>query len=251
MATIQDQLQLTSTDATEVNLPIAGTGSRSYAFLIDWHIRIILALAWFIGMAALLGLMGGGGFWDEVFDGVGSFVFTIVILPPVLLYFLYHPVLEIAMKGRTPGKRAAGIRIVTVEGQTPDVSALLIRNVFRLIDSLPLFYVVGLVCVLLSPRQVRIGDMAAGTLLAYEKKLASNAFERFAAPGGGALDLPAMEVAQDLLARWNTLAPDRRSQIAAKLISGRGETLPANVSKRAFDREMHKRLANLAHAPST
>ena len=251
MATIQDQLQLTSTDATEVNLPIAGTGSRSYAFLIDWHIRIILALAWFIGMATLLGLMGGGGFWDEGFDGVGSFVFTIVILPPVLLYFLYHPVLEIAMKGRTPGKRAAGIRIVTVEGQTPDVSALLIRNVFRLIDSLPLFYVVGLACVLLSARQVRIGDMAAGTLLAYEKKLASNAFERFAAPGGGALDLPAMEVAQDLLARWNTLAPDRRSQIAAKLISGRGETLPVNVSKRAFDREMHKRLANLAHAPST
>ncbi len=199
----------------------------------------------------LLGLMDGRGFFDEVFDGVGSFVFTIVILPPILLYFLYHPVLETAMKGRTPGKRAAGIRIVTVEGQTPDISALLIRNVFRLIDSLPLFYVVGLVCVLLSARQVRIGDMAAGTLLAYEKKLASSAFERFAAPGEGALDLSAMEVAQDLLARWNTLSPDRRSQIAAKLISGQGETLPVNVSKRAFDREMHKRLANLAHAPST
>ena len=249
MATIQDELQLTSTDATEVNLPIAGTGSRSYAFLIDWHIRIILALAWFIGMALLLGLMGGSGFGDEVFDGVGSFALYIVILPPAFLYFLYHPVLEIALKGRTPGKRAAGIRVVTVEGQTPDVSALLIRNVFRLIDSLPLFYVVGLVCVLLSARQVRIGDMAAGTLLVYEKKLASNAFERFAAPGKGALDLPAMEVAQDLLERWTTLAPDKRSQIAAKLIRGRGETLPANVSKRAFDREMHKRLVSLTHAP--
>ncbi len=251
MATTQDELQLTSTDATEVNLPIAGTGSRSYAFLIDWHIRIILALAWFIGMAAFLGLMGDRGIWDDVFDSAGSFVFYIVILPPALLYFLYHPVLEIALKGRTPGKRAAGIRIVTVEGQTPDASALLIRNVFRLIDSLPLFYVVGLVCVLLSARQVRIGDMAAGTLLAYEKKLASNAFQRFATPGEGALDLPAMEVAQDLLERWNTLAPDKRSRIAAKLISGQGETLPANVSKRAFDREVRKRLVSLAHAPRT
>ncbi len=251
MATIQDELQLTSTDATEVNLPIAGTGSRSYAFLIDWHIRIILALAWLIGLAVLLGLIGDRGFSKEVFDNVGSFVFYIVILPPALLYFLYHPVLEIALKGRTPGKRAAGIRIVTVDGQTPDLSALLIRNVFRLIDSLPLFYVVGLVCVLLSARQVRIGDMAAGTLLAYEKKLASNAFERFATPGEGALDLPAMELAQDLLERWNKLAPDKRSQIAAKLISGQGETLPANLSKRAFDREMHKRLASLAHAPRT
>ncbi len=251
MATIQDELQLTSTDATEVNLTIAGTGGRCYAFLIDWHIRIILALAWLIGMAALLGLMDGRAFVDEVFDGIGSFVFYVVILPPALLYFLYHPVLEIAMKGRTPGKRAAGIRIVTVEGQTPDVSALLIRNVFRLIDSLPLFYAVGLISVLLSARQVRIGDMAAGTLLAYEKKLTSNAFQRFAAPDDGALNLPAMEVAQDLLERWKTLAPDKRSRIAAKLISAQGETLPANVSKRAFDQEMHKRLARLAHAPRT
>jgi uncharacterized RDD family membrane protein YckC len=251
MARIQDELQLTSTDATEVNLPIAGTGSRSYAFLIDWHIRIILALAWLIGMAALLGLTEGEGFWDEIFDSIGSFVFYVVILPPALIYFLYHPVLEIALKGRTPGKRAAGVRVVTLEGQTPDVSALLIRNVFRLIDSLPVFYVVGLITVLLSTRQVRIGDMAAGTLLAYEKKLANNAFERFATPGNGALDLPVIEVAQDLLKRWKTLAPEKRSEIAAKLVTSQGETLPVNVSKRAFDREMHRRLVSLAHAPRT
>lgn len=251
MATIQDELQLTSTDATEVNLPIAGTGSRSYAFLIDWHIRFVLALAWLIGMAALFGLLQGQGFWDGLFDRAGSLAFYVVILPPALLYFLYHPVLEIALKGRTPGKRTAGIRIVTVEGQTPDLSALLIRNIFRLIDSLPLFYVVGLICVLLSARQVRIGDMAADTLLAYEKKLTSDAFRRFATPGDGTLDLPTMEVAQDLLNRWKTLAPDKRSQIAAKLITSQGETLPTNVSKRAFDQEMYKRLVSLAHAPRT
>ena len=251
MVTIQDELQLTSTDATEVNLPIAGTGSRSYAFLIDWHIRLILALAWFIGTAVLLGMMEGQGLWDEIADNVGGFVFYVVVLPPALLYFLYHPVLEIALKGRTPGKRAAGIRIVTVEGQTPDMSALLIRNIFRLIDSLPLFYVLGLAFVLLSARQVRIGDMAAGTLLTYEKKSASNAFERFATPGDGTLDLSTMEVVQDLLDRWKTLAPDKRSQIAAKLISSQGETLPGNVSKRAFDREMHKRLLRLSHASRT
>jgi len=251
MATIQDELLLTSTDATEVNLPIAGIGSRSYAFLIDWHIRIILALAWLIGMAALFGLMEGRGFWDKLFDNVGSLVFYVIILPPTLLYFLYHPVLEIALKGRTPGKRAAGIRIVTVEGQTPDVSSLLIRNVFRLVDSLPAFYVVGLMVTLLSARQVRIGDMAAGTLLAHEKRLTSNAFERFATPDGDMLDLRTMEVAQDLLDRWKTLAPDTRSRIEEKLITSLGETLPTDVSKHALDRELHKRLMKLANATRT
>lgn len=248
MATIQDELRLTSTDATQLNLPIAGTGARSYAFLIDWHIRLVVALAWLIGMAGLFGLMEGRGIWDEIFDSVGSLVFYVVILPPALIYFLYHPVLEIALKGRTPGKRAAGIRVVTVEGQTPDVSALLIRNIFRLIDSLPAVYVVGLVCVLLSARQVRIGDMAAGTLLAYEKKVAGNAFERFAEPRDIALDLPAMEVAQDLLDRWDTLESDKRSQIATKLITSQGGTLPANLSKRELARELRRQLADLAHA---
>lgn len=247
MATIQDELQLTSTDATQLNLPIAGTGARSYAFLIDWHIRIIVALAWLIGMAGLFGLMDGRGFWDEIFDSVGSLIFYVVILPPALIYFLYHPVLEIALKGRTPGKRAAGIRVVTVEGQTPDVSALLIRNIFRLIDSLPALYVVGLVSVLLSARQVRIGDMAAGTLLAYEGKVAGNAFDRFAGPRGVELDLPAMEVAQDLLDRWNTLEPEQRSRIASKLITSQGGSLPANLSKRELARELRRQLAEMAH----
>jgi uncharacterized RDD family membrane protein YckC len=248
MARIQDELHLTSTDATEVNLPIAGTGSRSYAFLIDWHIRIILALAWLIGSGALIGMSEGERLWKEIFESAGSFFFYMVILPPALIYFLYHPVLEIALKGRTPGKRAAGVRVVTVEGQTPDVAALLIRNVFRLLDSLPVFYVLGLITVLLSARQVRIGDMAAGTLLVYEKKLAGNAFERFAAPADDALDLSVVEVAQDLLERWKTLAPEQRSRIAAKLVASRGESLPENVSKRAFDQEMHRRLTSLAHA---
>lgn len=251
MATIQDELQLTSTDATEVNLPIAGTGSRCYAFLIDWHIRVILALAWLIGTAALAGYLQGLDFWNEPFDGGGNFGVFLVIVPTVLLYFLYHPVLEILQKGRTPGKRAAGIRIVTTQGQTPDVAALLIRNIFRLIDSLPAFYVVGLACTLLSARQVRIGDMAAGTLLAYEKKLTKNAFHRFAAQANGNLDLPSMEVAQDLLERWHMLTPDKRSKIAAKLLASLGENLPANLSKRALEDEMHERLTKIAHDSRT
>jgi uncharacterized RDD family membrane protein YckC len=251
MATIQEELHLTSADATEVNLPIAGIGSRSYAFLIDWHIRVIVALAWLIGAAAMLGLMGGQGFWDEIFDSVGTLAFYVVILPTSIIYFLYHPILEIAMKGRTPGKRVASIRVVTTEGQTPDASALLIRNIFRLIDSLPIMYVVGIVSVMMSPRQVRIGDMAAGTLLAFEKKTSGAAFDRFAAHTSDSLDLSVMEVAQDLLKRWNTLNPEKRAQIGIKLIASQGDALPADTTGHALDREVHERLKRLAHAQRT
>ena len=249
MAPIQDQLELTSTDATAVNLPIAGTGSRSYAFLIDWHIRLVLALAWFISAAALMGMLGNSELWRGLSDASGSLVFYMVVLPPLLIYFLYHPVIEVAAKGRTPGKRAAGIRVVTLEGQTPDAAALLIRNVFRLIDALPAFYILGLACVLLTPRQVRIGDMAAGTLLAYEKKLRGDAFDRFASHQDAALGVPAAEVAQDLLKRWESLSPDKRSRIAAKLVASQGQQVPTDLPKRAFDAEMQRRVTRLAHAP--
>ena len=42
------QVTLPSITGVDVELRIAGVGSRSYAFVIDWHIRLILALAWWV-----------------------------------------------------------------------------------------------------------------------------------------------------------------------------------------------------------
>ena len=240
MATIQEELHLTSTDATEVSLPIAGTGSRSYAFLIDWHIRLVLALAWFFGTAYLL--VGVQTFFDDM-DGIfGTWVFYLVLVPALVLYFLYHPVLEIAMKGRTPGKRLAGIRIVDTNGEPPSIGALLIRNVFRLVDSLPSFYVVGLIVVLMTPRQVRIGDIAAGTVLVHERKLGRDAFTAVADAADGSMDLATREVARDLLDRWKTLEPGVRRRIAAKLLTGLGHEPPA-VPRGELDDALRRELS--------
>ena len=41
-----DTLIVSSPTGVDVELAIAGPGSRAYAFLIDWHIRILLALTW-------------------------------------------------------------------------------------------------------------------------------------------------------------------------------------------------------------
>src|SRR5438045_9706160 len=42
-----------SVTGIDVSLPVAGPGARAYAFLVDWHIRLIVALAWFV-VGALL-----------------------------------------------------------------------------------------------------------------------------------------------------------------------------------------------------
>lgn len=204
-------LVVDSVTGIDVSLALAGPGARSYAFLIDWHIRLILAFAWyafgallFNGHMSLAAPATPGGRW-----------FALVVLPALAIYFLYHYVLELAMRGRTPGKRTAGVHIVTRQGGAPGAGALLTRNVFRLIDSLPLCYGVGLVAVALTREHLRIGDMAAGTLLVYERTAAAPA----ELPAHGRLDAAGVEIVQELLARWAALEPAARAQLARRVLA--------------------------------
>ena len=52
-----------------------------------------------------------------------------------------------------------------VDGELPGFGAVLTRTVLRLVDGLPLVYVVGTITMLASKRDQRLGDMAAETLV--------------------------------------------------------------------------------------
>ncbi len=213
---MQDKLVLHTTDGVELTLSIAGIGSRSYAFLIDWHIRLLLAVAWVLTLTQLLPLLP-----DRLLSGNLAMIY-LLLLPASVLYFLYHPIVEVAMRGRTPGKRMAGVRVVTNQGQTPGIGALLIRNVFRLVDSMPFFYVVGLTTAIVTARQVRLGDLAAGTVLVYDERPGRLSFEGQVA-AHPRLERRELEWVQDLLERWPGLAPESRCRLAAKLLERLGE----------------------------
>ncbi len=170
----------------DVRLPLAGPGARAYAFMIDWVMRASLSGAWFVLAAFLF----TGDFSFRMPDDAETAWFLLVVVPPSAIFFLYHLVLEALLAGRTPGKRIVGIRIVALNGSAPSLGALLLRNVFRLVDSMPFSYSVGLACVMFSREHRRIGDFAAGTLVVYDRggsktpgKLASVAavLERIAA----------------------------------------------------------------------
>lgn len=207
------QVTLQSITGVDVELRIAGAGSRSYAFVIDWHIRLVLALAWLI--VAMWVFTGQLLFFvDE--PTWGRNYFLVVWLPSVILYFGYHPILEIAMRGSTPGKRMAGVRIVTRTGDIPGPGALLLRNVFRLIDSMPFIYLVGLISVTFTAQHVRIGDLAAGTLLIVDRDESERSFARLAPTGG--LDPQAADLIHELLERWTALDDKTRGEIARSLI---------------------------------
>jgi uncharacterized RDD family membrane protein YckC len=205
-------LAVESATGVDVSLALAGPGARSYAFVVDWHIRLILALGWYAlgaliynGQLSLAPPAGAHGRW-----------FGLVMIPAAAIYFLYHFALELGMRGRTPGKRMAGVHIVARNGGAPSAGALLTRNVFRLIDSLPVCYGVGLLSVMLTREHLRVGDMAAGTLLVYERGEVVPPAEP-GAPAG--LDPTATEIVQELLRRWTQLAPEARLQLARAVLA--------------------------------
>src|SRR5260370_35025610 len=139
MSEVAPGLVVDSVTGIDVSLPVAGPGARAYAFLVDWHIRVILALGWFV----LGALLYNGRFTLAPPVSNDARWFGAVVAPALAIYFLYHHTLELVMRGSTPGKRMAGVRIVARAGGPPPAGALPPRNAFRLTATLPPFSGVG------------------------------------------------------------------------------------------------------------
>jgi uncharacterized RDD family membrane protein YckC len=208
-------LVVDSVTGVDVALPVAGPGARSFAFVIDWHIRTVLSVAWYV-VAALLHNRA----WQIVAPlNPDASWFVYVVAPAAAIYFLYHPVWEVLTRGVTPGKRMAGVQIVSRSGGGPGVGALLTRNVFRLVDSFPVAYAVGLVTTMFTRNHVRIGDLAAGTLLIYAHRDTALAPYAGARTTGNQLDATTSEIVNELLQRWPALDTAARHRIAQKLLA--------------------------------
>jgi uncharacterized RDD family membrane protein YckC len=212
----QPNITLKSVTGVDVELQLAGPGSRSYAFVIDWHIRVLFAVLWF--------MLAGGffGLWSGTLGASrgGSRFVMIGVAPALMIYFFYHPILELLMSGRSPGKRMAGIRVVSRNGELPSAGAILLRNLFRILDALPVFYVVGLTCVLFSRQHARVGDLAAGTVLVIDATEADRTLASLGSTAGaGRLNPQALELVHELLERWSSLDDATRCNLARALLA--------------------------------
>jgi len=245
---MDDQITIQSADATELSLAIAGAGSRSYAFLLDWHIRFVLASAWVLIVYLTLKLSNGTEL--DLFNN--SAWTTVTWIPALVIYFLYHPVLEVFMHGRTPGKRMAGVRIVDLNGRTPSIGALVIRNVFRLVDSLPSLYMVGFTVCLFSKNAVRIGDMAAGTLLIKEQRATASDLDQVSLIALNTDYAPEhLELVNSLLSRWKDMDTSKRLALAEKILERMHITLPAQDAANVYSNSIYEKLVAVQQGEKT
>ena len=79
-----------------------------------------------------------------------------------LVGILYFTVPE-AMFGATPGKYWMRLKVVRLDGTPLGVGSVIVRNLLKPMDFLPLLYLLGGVLVFVTRGSQRLGDIAAGT----------------------------------------------------------------------------------------
>jgi uncharacterized RDD family membrane protein YckC len=221
---IDDRFSITTPEGVTVELVLAGAGSRGLAQMIDAIVQFILWIAAFAVIAGTTDADDVDPFSptdsDEVF--VAFAILAAVIFG---ITFLYDVLFETLGSGRTPGKRVMGLRVVRVGGGPVGFLSSSIRNLVRIVDALPGMYLIGLVAIVASSRNQRLGDLAAGTLVVRERTEARSPSTASWVPPTTAA--PAIDVstvtAEDLatirkfLERRDSLGQAARANLASEL----------------------------------
>jgi uncharacterized RDD family membrane protein YckC len=219
----EDRISVATPEGVTLEVALAGVGSRFTAGLIDQVLRtaVILAVVLLIGLAGALG------------DTSGGLLLALLFVALFLVQFAYDVLFETLAAGRTPGKRWTGLRVVKAGGAPVGFLASTIRNVLRIVDALPGFYLVGMLCVLFTRNNQRLGDLAAGTLVVRERTQRTALPQPMASPAASVDDdaslwdvsaISAEEVAtvRRFLDRRDTLAPDARQRLAFEMANRLG-----------------------------
>jgi len=217
---LEDRLAIATPEGVQLELTLAGLGSRAIAGFVDLTLKalIIAALA-----AVFLATLS-----EEL-----ALAFLVPLGFVVLLF--YDVAFEVWAQGRTPGKRWTGLRVLRSCGRPVDVRASAIRNLLRIVDGLPLSYVPTVVAIVVTRRNQRLGDLAADTIVVRDRRPAGAADAPAAAapastapgapawpPPGASWDVTAigrdeLAAVRSFLARRASFDPDARRTLASQL----------------------------------
>src|ERR671935_73266 len=153
MTVAAGRLEVETPDHVVLRYDLAGAGNRGFAALLDFLIATVIAFTAII----ILSIAGA-------FSGISVFVLGgVMVIATLVLIWAYFILLEWLWNGQTIGKRAYRLRVINEDGSPAQFTAVLIRNLIRLVDFLPAFYGLGVLVIVLSPKSQRLGDLAAGT----------------------------------------------------------------------------------------
>lgn len=144
------ELEVITPEHVHIRLEPAGVGSRFLAIFLDFLIVSAISAAASTAFVLILP------------RGIAA---AVIITFTFLLQWGWHVVWEVKFQGRTPGKRALKLRVIDARGLPVSLHQSLVRNIVRILDSMPAFYGVGAIAMLTNNARRRFGDIVADTLV--------------------------------------------------------------------------------------
>jgi uncharacterized RDD family membrane protein YckC len=156
------RLLIETSEGVRLRVEIAGAGSRFAAGLLDGIVLVLGLLVTLLVLSAAHALDQGA---------TTEFLIGLLTGGTVLIAIAYHVIFHVLAGGRTPGKMALGIRVVSADGRPASTLAIVLRGLIQPIDVMLTMPVsVGLILIGATPRHQRLGDLAAGTMVVHDKR---------------------------------------------------------------------------------
>ena len=159
-------------EAVEVDVRPARVGSRALALIIDIAVQalfvVLLMIFIGIGSSMLPARVADAAFMQAAF--------TVAV---IVVFIVYPTAAETLSNGRSPGKRAMGLRVVRVDGGPIRLRHALTRTLVGAAVEWPgllfppLTWAVALTTMIFSAQGRRLGDQAAGTFVIHERSPAA------------------------------------------------------------------------------
>jgi uncharacterized RDD family membrane protein YckC len=210
-----EKLTIDTPEQIALEFSLAGAGSRFLAITID---TLLQAAAFLV-----LALVAFGALWlrSAGFSSLATWAAAALIVGAFLVYYGYYAAFETMWGGQTPGKRALGIRVISVSGQPITPYAAIVRNLLRIVDQLPGIYAVGVLSIFFTARNQRLGDLVAGTVVVQEQALQRAALASLQPEtvrlGARRLSVDEIEVIETFLSRRSDLPEFARMRTAREL----------------------------------
>ena len=149
-----NRLTIKTPEGIEFSLRLAGPVTRFLAWAVD--LGTIIAIITILNV--VLGILG-------------VIIRDLAMAANIIAFFVvsigYGILTEWHWQGQTLGKKLLRLRVMDVQGLRLQFSQIVIRNLLRFIDSLPLLYLVGGLVCLFNKRAQRLGDFAANTIVVW------------------------------------------------------------------------------------
>jgi len=223
MAVSLGRLEVETADHVVLRYDLAGAGTRGSAALVDVLVSVLMVIGLTVAAVQVGGRLPVAV--AQQLAGLAAFL----ILASWVAYFV---LLEWLWNGQTLGKRRSGLRVIGADGEPARFTAVLVRNLVRLIDFLPGYYALGVVVMFLTPRSQRLGDLAAGTYVVRAPKLqldwlslrtlgpawsALAAGQQPSSPASIRISGESQRLVREFVSREGTLAPRDRAKLAAAI----------------------------------